>query len=180
MGVCGGGGVPSAICWCPSVLCMGGTFPPPSAPGGAERKQKQMSEEELQESLERAFQAYGEPLDSVTNFKYLGRVLMAGDDNWLDETCQLQKARKSWVRMSRILSWGGAEPKVLGHLFKAVVQAVLLFRGREVGPDPPEVAGPEQLSAQGSAAAHREADEAEGGGELGISSAGGGNGRSGI
>ena len=62
--------------------------------------------------------------------------------------------------MSRIVSWGGADPKVSGHLFKAVVQAVLLFRGREVGPDPPELAGPEQLSAQGSVAAHQEADEA--------------------
>ena len=40
----------------------------------------------------------------------------------------LQKARKSWGRMSRILSWEGADPKVLGHFFKAVVQVMLLFR----------------------------------------------------
>ena len=48
---------------------------------GAESKQRCPSEEELRESLERAFQAYGEPLENVTSFKYLGRVLTLGNDN---------------------------------------------------------------------------------------------------
>ena len=34
------------------------------------------------ESSERAFQAYGEPLENVTAFKYLVRVITAGDDDW--------------------------------------------------------------------------------------------------
>ena len=41
----------------------------------------------------------------------------------------LQKLRNSWVQMSRIFSREGADPKVLGHFFKALVQAVLLFGG---------------------------------------------------
>ena len=41
-----------------------------------------MAEEELWESSERAFQAYAEPLENVTTFKYLGRVMTEGDDDW--------------------------------------------------------------------------------------------------
>ena len=48
---------------------------------GAESKRRRLTEEELQESPERAFQAYGEPLETVTSFKYLGRVLTTGEDN---------------------------------------------------------------------------------------------------
>ena len=54
------------------------------------------------------------------------------------------------------------------------------FQGRDMGIEPQYGAGPENLSAQGRAMAHREATEAAGGGELGISSAGSGNGRCGI
>ena len=39
----------------------------------------------------------------------------------------LGKARKSWGRLSRILSREGADPKVSGIFYKAVTQAVLLF-----------------------------------------------------
>ena len=48
---------------------------------GAESKRRWLTEEELQESSERAFQAYGKPLETVTSFKYLGRVLTTGEDN---------------------------------------------------------------------------------------------------
>ena len=71
---------------------------------GAERKIRRIEEEELLEISERAFQAYGCPLDNVTAFKYLGRVMTAGDYDWPVLVCNLQKARKSWGRMSRILS----------------------------------------------------------------------------
>ena len=49
---------------------------------GAEKKRRRLSEEELRESLERVFQAYGAPLDNVTAFKYLGRVMTARNDDW--------------------------------------------------------------------------------------------------
>ena len=48
---------------------------------GADIKHWRMAEEEMRESVERAFQAYGIPLDTVTSFKYLGRVLTAANDN---------------------------------------------------------------------------------------------------
>ena len=38
-------------------------------------------EEELRESSERDFQAYGETLENVTVFKYLESLMTTGDDN---------------------------------------------------------------------------------------------------
>ena len=81
------------------------------------------AEGELREGL----QAYRESLENVAAFEYLGRVLMAGYDDWTAVVGKLSKARKSWGRLSRILIREGADPKVSGHFFKAVLQAVLLF-----------------------------------------------------
>ena len=72
-------------------------------------------EEELKEISERAFQAYGESLENVTSFRYLGRVMTAGGDDWPAVVGNLQKARNSWGRLSRILSREGADPKVSGN-----------------------------------------------------------------
>ena len=71
---------------------------------GAERKRRRMSEAELRDSTERAFEAYGKPMETVTNFKYLGRVMTAGDEDWPAVAGKLVKARKSWGRLARISS----------------------------------------------------------------------------
>ena len=81
----------------------------------------------MQESEENAFQAYGRPLVMFTLFKYLGRVLMAVDENWLAAVGNLRKKWKSWTWMAKILVREVDIPRVSGMFFKAVVQAVLLF-----------------------------------------------------
>ena len=48
---------------------------------GAERKRRLLAEEELRDSLERSLEACGVPLENVTTFRYMGRVLTAGDDD---------------------------------------------------------------------------------------------------
>ena len=78
--------------------------------------------------MERDFDAYGYPLENVTAFKYLGRVMTEGYDDWPSVVGNLQGERKSWERLSQILIREGADPKVSGICFKAVMQAVLLFR----------------------------------------------------
>ena len=92
-----------------------------------ERNRRRLPEEELRESLELAFEAYREPLENVTAFRYLGRVLTAGDDDWLAVVGNFGKARNSWGRLLRILRWEGADPKLSGHFYKAVLQEVLLL-----------------------------------------------------
>ena len=51
-------------------------------------------------------------MENVTTFKYLGRVMTEGDDDYTVVSGNLQKARKSWGRMSRILIQEGADPKI--------------------------------------------------------------------
>ena len=94
---------------------------------GEERKIRRLAEEELWDISGRDFQAYDTPLENVTAFKYLGRAMTEGYDNWTEVADNLKKARKSWGLMLRIFIREGADPKVSGHFFKAVVQVVLLF-----------------------------------------------------
>ena len=74
-----------------------------------------------------AFEVYRQQIQSVPRFKYLGRVLTEGDDDWPAVVGNLAKARKSWGRLQGILSMEGATKRVSGNFFKAVVQQVLLF-----------------------------------------------------
>ena len=82
---------------------------------GSYQKRRKLEEEELRESTERGFEAYGGPLGNVTEFKYLGQVMTAGDDDWPAVVGNLQKARKSWGRLLRILSREWADMKVSGY-----------------------------------------------------------------
>ena len=56
---------------------------------GSERRKRRLAEEELWESSERAFQAYVTPLENGTEFKYLGKVMTAGDYDWPEVTGNL-------------------------------------------------------------------------------------------
>ena len=60
-------------------------------------------------------------------FQVSRRVLTARDGDWTEVAGNLQKARKIWVWMTRILIWERVDLKVSGCFFKAVVQAVLVF-----------------------------------------------------
>ena len=63
----------------------------------------------------------------ATTFIYLRRILMAWGDYWAVVVENLRKARKRWARLSQILGRKGTDPRNSGNLYKAVVQATLLF-----------------------------------------------------
>ena len=67
----------------------------------------------------------------MTEFKYLGRILTATDEDWPAMVGNLGKARRSWGRLSRVLGRDGSDPKVSQAFYTAVTQAVLIF-GEEV------------------------------------------------
>ena len=94
---------------------------------GVDQKMWRLAEEESQMGAAMAFQAYGRPLDTFLSFKYLGRLLTETDNDWAPVIENLQKARKIWDRLSRILGREGADTWVLGSFYLAIVQAVLLF-----------------------------------------------------
>ena len=71
--------------------------------GGGE-KEAVLAEEGLRESTERTFEAYGAPFENLTAFKYLGQVMTEVDDDLPAVLGSLHRARKSWGRLSRILS----------------------------------------------------------------------------
>ena len=92
-----------------------------------ECKQQQLAEEEERAVTSRTFSAYGRPLEMVTSFRYLGRVILAADENWPALIRNMAKARVVWRNIMNILSMEGARPWVHKFFFKAIVQSVLLF-----------------------------------------------------
>ena len=62
-----------------------------------------MVEEELWESAERDFQAYGRPLINFTSFKYMRQILTVAYNDWTALVGNLRKAQMSWAGMARIL-----------------------------------------------------------------------------
>ena len=63
----------------------------------------------------------------MTEFKYLGRLLTAGNDYWPAVVGNLGKARRIWGRLARVLGREGADPKVLSFFYTSVTHVVLLF-----------------------------------------------------
>ena len=63
---------------------------------GAERKIRRLAAAEGEAATERAFNAYGRRLNLVKEFRYLGRVLTATDNDWPVVARNLQKARAKW------------------------------------------------------------------------------------
>jgi hypothetical protein len=78
-------------------------------------------------ALQTRFTIYGEELERVDLFKYLGRLSSMDDNDGPAIRANLSKARKCWARISRILREDSVPPRVAGMFYKAVVQAVLLY-----------------------------------------------------
>eukprot|EP00978_Attheya_sp_CCMP212_P044333 scaffold307005_cov42-Attheya_sp.AAC.1 len=87
---------------------------------GADSKRQRLAKEDARRATEHVLMARGEPLESVSIFKYLGRLLSSNDDDWPAVHKNLCKDRKSWARISRILTRDGATPRVSGMFYKAV------------------------------------------------------------
>ena len=92
-----------------------------------ECKRRQLAEEEERAVTSRAFSAYGHPLEMVTSFRYLGRVILEADDNCLAVIHIMAKVQAVWRNMMNILGREGARLWVHKFFFKAAVQSVLLF-----------------------------------------------------
>ena len=96
----------------------------------------------MKERTERSFEAYGEPLENVMEFKYLVRVMTLGDDDWPEVGGNLCKARKSWVQLSRILSQEGGRSEGVGTFFLSGDAGGVIVWGGDVGANPRDRAGP--------------------------------------
>jgi hypothetical protein len=70
---------------------------------GWERKKQHVAAEAARIALARTFMAYGEDLERVEVFIYLGRLLRYDDNDSQAMRLNLKKARKSWAWVSRVL-----------------------------------------------------------------------------
>ena len=69
-------------------------------------------------SLNEEFTAYGQKLERVEAFKYLGRLLTYDSNNIQDVRSNLEKARIFWARISEVLRGKNMSPKVCGIFIK--------------------------------------------------------------
>ena len=69
----------------------------------------------------------GTPLAPITSFRYLGRVLSAADNNWSAVVSNLQKARRKWAQLMRVLRRDGEDARNSGQIYLEMVHLVLLY-----------------------------------------------------
>jgi hypothetical protein len=94
---------------------------------GWDKKVQHEAAETARVALTQSFMAYGDELERVEVFKYLGWLLAYDDNDTQAMQGNLKKARKSWGQDSCILRAENTSPKVCGVFYKATVHAVLLF-----------------------------------------------------
>ena len=70
------------------------------------------------------FTAYGIPLTPVSCFKYLGRILMASDDDW---PAVVRNARRKWEGRTSVIGRKCVHACILGQIYFVVVQSVILY-----------------------------------------------------
>jgi hypothetical protein len=73
------------------------------------------------------FKIGDEELETVKEFKYLGRITSDDDDDDLPAVRDNLRTRARWARVSRVLTREGATAKMMGKFYLAVVQSVLLY-----------------------------------------------------
>jgi hypothetical protein len=76
---------------------------------------------------ETVFTVNGLPIKTVSEFKYLGRTLENTDNDWPAVKRAVLRARMTWGRLGKVLSSQRAGSKVMASIYRAVVQAVLLY-----------------------------------------------------
>jgi hypothetical protein len=68
-----------------------------------------------------------QPIETVTDFQYLGRVITSRDNDWMAARWNLQKAKQRWMNISRVLAHESASPRISALFYKATIQTVLLY-----------------------------------------------------
>jgi hypothetical protein len=67
------------------------------------------------------------PIENVTDFKYLGRILTNKDNDTAAVEANLVKARNRWARVRKVLVQNGANPKHMVSFYLTIIQAILLY-----------------------------------------------------
>lgn len=90
-------------------------------------RQKKIEEWNQLNTAEFVFTINGVQIETVQQFKYLGRILDHCDNDEPAVDANLQRARYKWSRLAKVLKQQGANRKMMGSFYKAIVQAILLY-----------------------------------------------------
>jgi hypothetical protein len=92
---------------------------------------------EKRTALKAKFKIYGNSINRVRDFKYLGRVLEEKDDDSVAASRQLQRARSKWNRIAGVLKTQGVGSKIIcSSLFAIALRQQLSHRPFLQGPCP--------------------------------------------
>jgi hypothetical protein len=80
---------------------------------------------EARRALRKRFTGYT-ILERVSTFSYTGRQVTSIDDDWPALYPNLKKTRENWGQLLRVLIHEGANRRISGKFYKAVVQSVLI------------------------------------------------------
>jgi Reverse transcriptase (RNA-dependent DNA polymerase) len=94
--------------------------------GRITQRSREIANDILQNS-EQTFTIDGTTIESVGSFRYLGKVETRSDSDWAALYTNLKRARYKWYKLSKLLHREGANSRIFGMFYKAVVQTVLLF-----------------------------------------------------
>ena len=82
-------------------------------------------------TLSTEFRLNGTLVENVETFRYLGRIVAATAEDWPCISHNIYKARMAWGCFSVLLCReGGANPRVCGLFYKAVVMSTLLYASK--------------------------------------------------
>jgi hypothetical protein len=94
---------------------------------GVARKVQHAAAEHAHLALSQTFTAYGEELERVEVFKYLGRLVVYDNNDTQAVRGNLKKTCSIWARLSGTIRAENASPRVCGVFYKATVKSILLF-----------------------------------------------------
>jgi hypothetical protein len=94
---------------------------------GVKRNKHKMQNLQCIRASRRIFQVLQQPIETVTNFNYLGHIVTSQDNDWAAARRNLQKSRQRWTMISGILTRETASPRILALFYKATIQTVLLY-----------------------------------------------------
>ena len=67
------------------------------------------------------------PIEFVSEFRYLGRIISKDDTDDSAAYTRLQKAKQVWGRFSTLLRTDGASVLTMSRFYRTVIQQTLLF-----------------------------------------------------
>ena len=73
------------------------------------------------------FHIGAEPIEFVSDFRYLGRILTEDDSDDMAAYTRMQKAKHVWGRFSHLSHLDGASVETMGRFCRTIVQQTLLF-----------------------------------------------------